>query len=81
MAVMAAVIEFTHLIAGLDNPTLVRLAGALLNQPYSSRQATYDLRRLTRRGLIFRLPDHHRDQLTPLDRRLNQFTNAQLTTA
>ena len=54
----AAIVGFTHLLAGFDNPTLVRLVGALLDQPYTSRQATYDLRRLKRKGLIVRLPGH-----------------------
>jgi hypothetical protein len=55
MAVMAAIVGFTHLLAGFDNPTLVRLVGTLLDRPYTSRQATYDLRRLKRNGLIVRL--------------------------
>ena len=70
MAVMAAVVGFTHLLAGFDNPTLVQLVATLLDQPYTSRQATYDLRRLKRKGLIVRLPGHHRYQLTPLGRRV-----------
>jgi hypothetical protein len=70
MAVMAAIVGFTHLLAGFDNPALVRLVGALLDQPYTRRQATYDLRRLKRKGLIVRLPGHHRYQLTPLGRRV-----------
>ena len=69
MAVMAAIIGFTHLLAGFDNPTLVRLVDTLLDRPYTSRQATYDLRRLKRKGLIVRLPGH-RYQLTPLGRRV-----------
>src|SRR5918999_610379 len=70
MAVMAAIVGFTHLLAGFDNPTLVRRVGTLLDGPYTSRQATYDLRRLRRKGLIIRLPGHHRYQLTPLGRRV-----------
>jgi len=70
MAVLAAILGFTHLLAGFDNPTLVRLVAALLDQPYTSRQATYDLRRLKRKGLIVRLSGHHRYQLTPLGRRV-----------
>ena len=70
MAVMAAVVGFTHLLAGFDNPTLARLVATLLDQPYTSRQATYDLRRLKRKGLIVRLSGHHRYQLTPLGRRV-----------
>ena len=67
---LAAIVGFTHLLAGFDNPTLVRLVAALLDQPYTSRQATYDLRRLKRKGLIVRLSGHHRYQLTPLGRRV-----------
>ena len=70
MAVMAAIVGFTHLLAGFDNPALVRRVGTLLGRPYTSRQATYDLRRLKRKGLIVRLPGHHRYQLTPLGRRV-----------
>ena len=49
---------------------LVRTVTTLLGCPYTSRQATYDLRRLKRKGLIVRLPGHHRYQLTPLGRRV-----------
>jgi hypothetical protein len=73
MAVLAGVIRFTHLLAGFDNPALVRAVRAvttLLGCPYTSRQATYDLRRLKRKRLIVRLPGHHRYQLTPLGRRV-----------
>ena len=70
MAVLAAVIGFTHLLAGFDNPALVRAVTTLLGRSYTSRQATYDLRRLKRKGLIVRLPGHHRYQLTPVGRRV-----------
>jgi hypothetical protein len=70
MAVLAAVIGFTHLLAGFDNPALVRAVITVLGCPYTSCQATYDLRRLKRKGLIVRLPGHHRYQLTPLGRRV-----------
>ncbi len=70
MAVLAAAVGFTHLLAGFDNPTLVRLVGTLIDAPYTSRQATYDLRRLRRKRLIIRLPGSHRYQLTPLGRRV-----------
>ena len=56
MAVMAAVVGFTHLLAGFDNPALVRVVTTLLGCPYTSRQATYDLRRLKRKGLIVGCP-------------------------
>jgi hypothetical protein len=70
MAVMAAIVGFTHLLAGFDNPTLVRLVSTLLDRAYTSRQATYDLRRLKRKGLIVRRAGSHRYQLTPLGRRV-----------
>ncbi|WP_461480026.1 hypothetical protein [Mycobacterium sp. HUMS_1102779] len=70
MAVMAAVVGFTHLRAGFDNPAPVRAVTALLGGPYTSRQATYDLRRLKRKGLTVRLSGHHRYQLTPRGRRV-----------
>ena len=70
MAVLAAVVGFTHLLAGFDNPGLVRAVTTLLGCPYTSRQATYDLRRLKRKGLILKTPHSHRYQLTPLGRRV-----------
>ena len=70
MALLTAIIGFTHVLAGFDNPSLVRAVTALLGRSYTSRQATYDLRRLKRKGLIVRLPGHHRYQLTPLGRRV-----------
>lgn len=70
MAVMAAIIGFTHLTAGFDNRRLTRLVGILLDRPYTARQATYDLRRLRRKQIIYRIPASHRYQLTPLGRRV-----------
>ena len=43
---------------------------ALLQSPYSSRQATYDLRRLKRKGLIAKIAGTNRYQLTSLGRRV-----------
>lgn len=43
---------------------------ALLDGPYTARQATYDLRHLRRKGLIRRLRKKHRYELTPLGRRV-----------
>jgi hypothetical protein len=70
MAVLAAIVGFSHLIAGFDNRRLTKLVGRLLDQDYTSRQATYDLRRLRRKGIVERLPGTHRYQLTPLGRRV-----------
>jgi hypothetical protein len=68
MAVLAAALRFTHLIAGFDNRTLTQLVTALLGTPYTSRHATYDLRRLRRKQVIERLPGTHRYRLTPRGR-------------
>jgi hypothetical protein len=70
MALLAALVGFTHLLAGFSNRQLVDRVATLLDVPYSSRQATYDLRRLRRKGLITRLPRTFRYQLTPLGRRV-----------
>ena len=65
MAVLAATLRFTYLIAGFDNRSLTELVSALLGTPYTSRHATYDLRRLRRKQVIERLPGTHRYRLTP----------------
>jgi len=70
MAVMAAIAGFNHLVVGFDNRQLTALVGTLLDAPYTSRQATYDLRRLRRKALIERAPSSNRYQLTPLGRRV-----------
>jgi hypothetical protein len=69
MALLAALVRFSHVVVGFTNHELVHLVASLLNQPYSSRQATYDLRRLRRKALIRRLPHSQRYQLTPFGRR------------
>jgi hypothetical protein len=69
-ALMAAIVGFCHLVAGFDNHTLTELMGSLLDVSYTSRQATYDLRRLRRKKLIERLPHSNRYQLTALGRRV-----------
>jgi hypothetical protein len=68
MALMAATAGFCHLIAGFDNRGLVARMRALLDAGYSSRHATYDLRRLRRKQIITRTPGTHRYQLTPVGR-------------
>ena len=59
---------FCHLITGFDNRGLVQRMRALLGEDYTSRQATYDLRRLRRKQVITRIPVSHRYQLTPAGR-------------
>ncbi len=70
MALLAALLGFGHILAGFTNAQLVQLVGTLLDAPYTARQATYDLRRLRRKGLIQRLPHAQRYHLTPLGRRV-----------
>jgi hypothetical protein len=70
MAVLAALVGFCHLAAGFTNGQMVGRVQALLAAPYTSRQATYDLRRLKRKGLLDKVPRSHRYQLTSLGRRI-----------
>jgi hypothetical protein len=69
-ALLSAVLGFAHLLAGFRNRQLRGHMQALFRATYSSRQATYDLRRLRRKGLIERLPHSQRYQLTGLGRRV-----------
>ena len=69
-AVLACLVSFCHVLVGFTNRQLVELVSSLLNAPYTTRQATYDLRRLKRKGLIVRIPHSRRYQLTSLGRRL-----------
>jgi hypothetical protein len=64
MALMAAIAGFCHLITGFDNRALTQRMRALFDQEYTSRQATYDLRRLRRKQIIRPIPGSHRYQLT-----------------
>ena len=70
MALLAALVLFTHALHGFDNRQLVSLVRRFWTSSYSSRQATYDLRRLRRKALITRLPHTQRYQLTPFGRRV-----------
>jgi hypothetical protein len=73
MALCAGLVGFVHVIAGFRNRELVARVSRLHGDPYGSRQATYDLRRLRRKGLIERIPHTNRYQLTPLGRRVAVF--------
>ena len=69
MAILAALVGFFYLIRGFTNRQLVERVRALLDSPYTCRQATYDLRRLKRKGLIAKIAGTQRYQLTSLGRR------------
>ena len=66
MAILSALVGFCYLIGGFNNRQLVQRVGALLQSPYTCRQATYDLRRLKRKELIAKVPHTNRYQLTHL---------------
>lgn len=68
MALMLALSLFTHLINGFRNQDLRRHVANLLGASagnYTAQQATYDLRRLCRKGLVHRRPGTHRYVVTP----------------
>jgi len=70
MAILAALVGFCFLIRGFTNRQLVERVGGLLPTPYTSRQATYDLRRLRRKGLIAKIAGTQRYQLASPGRRV-----------
>jgi hypothetical protein len=51
-------------VTGITNKTLRGLMTGLLHRPYSMNQASYDLSRLARNGLITRIPARNRYTLT-----------------
>lgn len=68
MALMLTLSLFTHLINGFRNEDLRRHVVHLLGKnagAYTAQQATYDLRRLCRKGLIHRRAGSHRYVVTP----------------
>jgi len=68
VAVLASLVGFCNLIEGFTNRQLVIRTSQFLGTPYTARQATYDLRRLKRKGLIRRLRKKHRYELTSVGR-------------
>lgn len=73
VALFASLASFTHIVSGFTNQSLRELVATHIDQPYSARQMTYDLRRLARKGFIARIPGTHRYCLTPEGRRLSMF--------
>ena len=70
VALLASLVSFTHVVGGFTNASLRTLVEGHLGRPYTSRQMGYDLRRLTRKGLITREKGTHHYRLTPEGRRL-----------
>lgn len=63
MAVLACLCAWQHLFHGLTNRSLRELVAGMI-PGYDARQATYDLRRLRRKGLIQRVARSRRYELT-----------------
>jgi hypothetical protein len=72
MALLACLCHHGHLFNGLTNRSLRELIAGLI-PGYSARQATYDLRRARRKGLIERVPRSQRYELTDEGRRIAVF--------
>ncbi len=72
MALMACLCAYGHLFEGLTNRSLRALVAELV-PGYTARQATYDLRRLRRKGFVRRVPRSQRYGLTSEGRRLAVF--------
>lgn len=72
MVLLACLCSFQHLFAGLTNRSLRAMIAGLI-PGYGSRQMTYDLRRLRRKGFIQRIPRTQRYELTREGRRLAVF--------
>ena len=69
-AVLSSLVGFGLLLHGFTNRQLVARVSTLLHGPYTPRQATYDLRRLRRKGFLQRIAHTHRHQLTAFGRRI-----------
>jgi hypothetical protein len=63
-ALAGAIAAMLFTVPGITNRTLRGLMTGLLNRPYSMNQASYDLARLSRNGLIARDPGRNRYRLT-----------------
>ena len=63
-ALAGAIAAMLFAVPGITSRTLRGLMTGLLNRPYSMNQASYDLSRLARNGLIERVPGRNRYTLT-----------------
>ena len=63
-ALAGAVAAMLFTVTGITNKTLRGLMTGLLHRPYSMNQASYDLSRLARNGLVIRVPGRNRYTLT-----------------
>jgi hypothetical protein len=65
MALAGALANMLCAVTGITNKSLRALMTGLLGTPYTMNQASYDLSRLTRNGLITRIPHRNLYALTP----------------
>ena len=63
-ALAGAIAAMLFTVTGITNRSLRALMTGLLHRPYSMNQASYDLARLARNGLIARVPGRNRYTLT-----------------
>jgi hypothetical protein len=63
-ALAGATAAMLFTVTGITNKTLRGLMTGLLHRPYSMNQASYDLSRLARNGLVKRVPGSNRYTLT-----------------
>jgi hypothetical protein len=63
-ALAGAIAAMLFTVTGITNRSLRALMTGLLHRPYSMNQASYDLSRLARNGLIRRVPGRNRYTLT-----------------
>ena len=73
MAVLNALTSFAHIPHGFTNQSLRWLVADLLgtdHAPYRTAQMSYDLRRLRLKGIIWRVPNSYRYQLTTYGRKV-----------
>ena len=64
-ALAGALANLLFAVTGITNKHLRVLMTGLLHRPYSINQASYDLTRLTRNGLLQRIPGRNQYLLTP----------------
>ena len=76
MALLAALTLFVHTTHGFTHRTLRPHVADLLGvdrEAYRANQMSYDLRRLSLKGIIWRVPHSHRYVLTPYGRKVALF--------
>ena len=73
MALLASVAAFSHVVGGLTNRALRQQMAVLWSPDYTQGQASYDLRRLRRKGFIERIAHTNTYRVTAHGRRMATF--------